>query len=172
MKKYFEKFSEMWKMFNGTKPKISFYPDCNSELYCGKKDENEYISWEPKEKNTITDLSKIEEKYKVKFHKDITEYFNSYWFLEIVGFYKTYYISLIPVIPSEETSDFEFRLQDYYESNGKLDYIPIELESNSFKIIAVENKSGEIFLINQETKNKNYLFPSIKDMINHIDFKK
>lgn len=162
----------MWKIFNGTKPKISFNPDCNSELYCGKMDEDEYISWKPKEKNTITDLSKIEEKYNVKFHKDITEYFNSYWFFEIVGFYETYNISLIPVIPSEETLDFEFRLQDYYESNGNLDYIPIGLELNSFEIIAVENKSGEIFLINQETKNKNYLFSSIKDMINHIDFKK
>ena len=55
MKQYFERFCDMWRDFNGTYPQISYDEDVDSRLYVGTMDEEEYISWKPLEKDTITE---------------------------------------------------------------------------------------------------------------------
>ena len=60
MKQYFERFCDMWRDFNGTYPQISYDEDVDSRLYVGTMDEEEYISWKPLEKDTITEKIKVE----------------------------------------------------------------------------------------------------------------
>lgn len=172
MKKYFDRFFEMWKDFKGTDPQISFDPDCDPRLYCGEMDEDEYVTWRPQDKDIITDLSKIEDIYHIKLHEDIIAYFNSYWFLEMIGFCGTHNISLLPVIPSNKTTEFEVSLKNYYEANGNLDYIPIGFDATTFQIVALENNTGNVFLIDSESNSREFFFASIEELINHIGFKR
>lgn len=158
MKQYFERFCDMWREFNETYPQISYDSDVDSRLYVGTMDEEEYISWKPLEKDTITDLSYLETKYNVKFNKDIVEYFNSYWFFELMGFCGEHNISLLPVIPLKETDEFEMRLRDYYKTLGKMDFVPIGFDATTYNLIVIENESGKVFLHNIETEKNTFFF--------------
>lgn len=172
MRQYFERFFDMWKGFNGTYPQISYDPDIDNRLYIGKMDEEEYISWKPMEKDVPTDLTAMEEKYNVKFNKDIAEYFNTYWFLELMGFCGEHNVSLVPVTPSEETKEFERGIRDYYEAIGSLEFVPVGFDATTYSLVVVENASGKVFFHNTETGENTFFFNSLKEMIGNISFKK
>lgn len=171
MKKYFDKFYKMWEEYNGSLPQISYNEDIDSRLYVGEMDEEEYISWKAREKNITTDLSELEDNFGVKFHKDIINYFNSYWFLELIGFCGEHNISLFPVIPSAETAEFEMGLSDYYDTNGMIDFIPLGFDSSFYKLIVVENETGKVFLMDTESRDRTFFYSTIEEMISNISFK-
>lgn len=54
----------------------------SSEMYIHKK--NDYVYWLPIEKKEIYDFSPIEKEFNIIIHHDIKEYYNSYYFLELL----------------------------------------------------------------------------------------
>lgn len=61
--------------------------DGNLIIYEGEVDEEEYISWKPIEMNVSQDYKRLEDEFEVNLNKSIIDYFNSYWFADLDGFF-------------------------------------------------------------------------------------
>lgn len=171
MKSYFESYLLKWNEWNGTLPQIPFNAESNQCLYVGEKDEEGYIFWKPREKDEYDEFQKIEKEWNVILHSDIREYFNSYWFLEMIGWVGNYNISLFPVTPGIEPHLFTNRVRDYLSLKKREEiYIPIGFESSGM-LILMNNYTGEIFMEDFETEECRYLSTSLKEFISEISFK-
>lgn len=126
-------------------------------IYEGKADEDEYISWKPVEIPFEQDINSFLD---MNLHYTIEDYFNSYWFADLDGFYKNYYIKLQSVLPDEWNSYIQ--LIDSYKNNhgDKLDKVPIGIEGNGL-IVVVDNRSGVVYLEDFERGS----FDSIADSL-------
>ena len=169
---FFDKYLEMWKSFSGSAPRIAFDEEIQPMLYIGDMDENEYICWLPKSKDVVTDFSLIEDDYKIVINQDIKEYFNSYWFLDLKGFYNGANVILEPVIPGKELDNFEQQLQGYYMIYNEISYIPIGFEANDNNLIVVDNTNGKVYFDDLERKEKVYVAGSLKEFISKISFRR
>ncbi len=47
----------------------------------------DWYYWQPIEKQIVTDFSILEGKYKTKIHQDVKDYYNSFWFYGIDGWF-------------------------------------------------------------------------------------
>ncbi|MBN3522642.1 SecY-interacting protein Syd [Paenibacillus apiarius] len=74
--------------------------------YQSELDEDEYVYWEPKVKEKQEDFEAIEADIDLRVHSSIKEYFNSFWFLNLQGFYNSKLISLGPVEPDKDINIF------------------------------------------------------------------
>ncbi|MDM5186242.1 SecY-interacting protein Syd [Bacillus sp. DX4.1] len=170
MQEYFERFVLKWNEFNGTFPQIPINEDLDTLMYIGQKDEEGYISWKPVEKNEYHDFKEFEEKLNVILHPDIKEYFNSFWFLEMIGWIEDYNINLFPVAPGVEPYLFMERVQEYLLKERETIYIPIGFESNGM-LLVINNNTGEIFIEDFETEKLQFLGISLKSLISQLSFR-
>lgn len=172
MKKYFDQLIEVWENFNDSYPKMQWNEEATSTIYDGDIDEEGYVCWKPIEKNIIHDFEDIERELEITLHSSIKDYFNSYWFGELAGFYKSYNIILEPVLPGIEINDFVIQLIGYKESHkGKLDNIPLGIEGVNGFLVVVENETGIVKLEEFETGKYEFLSESIESMVSDIKLK-
>ncbi|PEB47548.1 hypothetical protein CON65_11280 [Bacillus pseudomycoides] len=112
-----------------------------------------------------------EKERNVILHSDIREYFNSYWFLEMIGWIGNYNISLFPVTPGIEPHLFTNCVRDYLSLKKREEiYIPIGFESSGM-LILMNNRTGEIVIEDFETEECRYLSTNLKELISEISFK-
>ncbi|WP_143318548.1 SecY-interacting protein Syd [Clostridium sp. HBUAS56017] len=172
MKKYFDQLIEAWQGFNNSYPKVPWNDAVKPSIYEGEVDQDEYICWKPVEKNAIHDFRDIEQVVGVTFHKSIKDYFNSYWFAELSGFYKSYNIILEPVLPGIELNNFVAQLMGYKEVHeGKLDNIPLGVEGRNSFLVVVDNNTGIVKLEDFETGRYEVISDSIEQLISDIKLK-
>lgn len=173
MKKYFDELISVWEGFNKSLPKIQYNEDAKDIIYVGELDEDDYISWKPVEKKSISDFKEIEETLEIKLRGEIKEYFNSYWFAELAGFYKGFNIILEPVLPGIEINNFVVQLIGYKGAHeGKLDNILIGLEVENNYLVVVDNLNGNIKLEDYESGNYEVIAKSLEDLISNIKLNK
>ncbi|WP_245831723.1 SecY-interacting protein Syd [Oceanobacillus senegalensis] len=110
----------------------------------------------------------MENEFGIKFHNSIVEYFNSYWFAELDGFIKNYYVKLEPVLPDYELNSFSDLLNGYRNNHqNKLNYIPLGMEGNGL-LVVIDNSSGKVYLEDFERKNFEYMIDDIAALINNL----
>lgn len=172
MKKYFDQLIESWQQFNNSYPKVPWNDAVTPIIYEGEVDIEEYICWKPVEKEVIHDFRDIEQVLGVTLHKAIKDYFNSYWFAELAGFYKIYNIILEPVLPGIELNNFVAQLMGYKEVHEeKLDNIPIGVEGKNSFLVVIDNKTGIVKLEDFETGRYEVIADSIEQLISDIKLK-
>lgn len=141
-------------------------------IYDGEGDEDEYISWKPVEITVSQDLTSLENEFDLKLHKTIVEYFTSYWFADLDGFYQEHYITLEPVLPNSEISSFRESLKGYKENHGdSLKNIPIGIEGNGL-LVVIENNSGIIQLEDFERGTLEPVAKNIQELIGNLRLKR
>lgn len=146
--------------------------DGNLIIYEGEVDEEEYISWKPIEMNVSQDYKRLEDEFEVNLNKSIIDYFNSYWFADLDGFFKEHYIKLEPVLPNNEISSFRESLRGYKNNHGgSLVKIPIGIEGNGL-LVVVENDSGVVQLEDFERGTFEYIAENIQDLIRNLRLKR
>ncbi|MEN1988856.1 SecY-interacting protein Syd [Paenibacillus hubeiensis] len=171
MEQYFERFISMWKEFNGTLPRISWFGEDGLRLYVGEKDNEGYIEWLPTMKNDITNFDAVEELFTMKLHEDIKQYYNAYYFFQIAGWVEGYNINLNPVLPKVEPETFVQRFSNYITAHdGRTTYVPIGMESNGL-IVVLDNMSGEVYLEDNEVEKFIPLKCTLEEMIQHLSFR-
>lgn len=147
-------FKEMIKEYAKTKQGLPMRPKRvigNESIYVGECDDEGWCRWKPIEKNEINNFEELEELFQIKFNKDIKEYFNSYWFLELEGKFKKKDITLEVVVPERELEMFQKKLIGYKEAhNNELKYIPIGMEEEHGYLIVMENSTGKIKIENHD----------------------
>ena len=141
-------------------------------IYEGGVDEEEYISWKPIEMTVSQDFKKLENEFGIKLHNSVVDYFNSYWFADLDGFFKDHYIKLEPVLPNAEVSSFRESLKGYKKNHGdRLDNIPIGIEGNGL-LVVIENKSGIVQLEDFERGSFDYIAENIQGLIGNLRLKR
>lgn len=119
--------------------KTTISSDDNLIIYDGEVDEDEYISWKPVEMTVTQDFTSLEDEFDTSFHKSIIDYFNSYCYVDLDGFFKEHYISLESVLPNIEISTFRESLKGYKKNHADtLVKIPIGIEGNGL-LVVIEN---------------------------------
>jgi hypothetical protein len=172
MKNYFEQLINVWKGFNNSLPKVPWNVDAKPLIYEGEIDEDEYICWKPVEKDIVHDLKNIESDVQTTLHESLKKYFNSYWFAELAGFYKSYNIILEPVIPGIELQSFWIQLKGYKEAHGgSLVNIPIGIEGRNSLLIVVDNINGKVKIEDYETGKFEEIADSLENLISDLKMK-
>ncbi|WP_342515297.1 SecY-interacting protein Syd [Sporosarcina sp. FSL K6-1522] len=142
--------------------------DDNLIIYEGEVDEDEYISWKPVEMTVTQDFTRLEDEYDISLHKSIVDYFNSYWFADLDGFFKEHYITLESVLPNTEISTFRESLKGYKKNHGdSLERIPIGIEGNGL-LVVIENNSGIIQLEDFGRGTFEYIAENIQELIGNL----
>lgn len=172
IKKYFDHLENLYQEKNGDLPYIPYDSEIQDTIYVGEPTKESWIRWKAVEKNTENSLAELELQLNIKFHKSITEYFNSYWFAVLSGNIGDDIYELFPVIPGNEIDEFANTLIEYLEycsqENRPFQYIPIGFEVNSSNPILVDNKTGEIFLEDVETQKYIWISKSLADFIEEL----
>jgi len=170
LKGYFERFTDVWQKFNNSYPKVAWDESLKPIMYIGEPDKEQYISWQPIEKNEISDLGEIEHKFGIHIHDSIKQYFNSYWFAELKGYYNSYNIILEPVLPGRELDNVYAQISGYYLNHGDLNNIPIGFEGVNNFYIVIDNNSGQVKLEDYERNEFFLLAESLEELISGIKF--
>ncbi|PGZ95418.1 SecY interacting protein Syd [Bacillus pseudomycoides] len=146
--------------------------EVNLILYEGEIDDEGYILWKPIEKNIIDDFIHLEQEMGVQFHQTVIEYFNSYWFAELNGFYKKYFIELEAVLPNIEFGSFKERLKGYKDNHqDRLNHIPIGIEGNGM-LVVIDNEDGKVKLEDFEFGSFETISESIQELISNLSLKR
>lgn len=166
MQKYFQMREKLILEGLGFLGKTPFNDDVL--IYEGKADEAGYISWQPVEMTETRNFVKLQNEFNIQLHKSIIDYFNSYWFADLDGFYKDYYIVLAPILPSKSICSFRETLKGYKASHADdLAKIPIGIEGNGL-LVVIENDSGIIQLEDVERHTYEYIADNLQALIGSL----
>ncbi|MBD5797504.1 hypothetical protein BHU24_26420 [Bacillus pseudomycoides] len=172
LEQYFHHLLYFWKEKYGTHPKAPWDEEMEPILYLGHPDEEEYVYWKPVEKVRLDDFSEIEKVLDFKIHFSIKEYFNSYWFLNLQGFYGSRFVNLEPVEPGKSLLEFFQVMKQYEENRGRqLRYIQMGFISPEDMAITVDNETGQVFIENFETEENELLSHSLVELISNLKIK-
>lgn len=169
MKKYFDALEALYKKKTGDLPYFPYDPTLPPVIYVGTPTKEEWIRWRAVEKDSVTDLTQLEEQLHIKFHSSIFEYFNSYWFAFLNGTVGKSEYELLPVLPGSEIEEFEamqFEYAQYGTSlNRPMEYIPIGSEVESSNAIVVNNINGKVFVEDIESQRYKLISKSLANFI-------
>lgn len=142
----------------------------HSFIFEGEADKEGYISWMPVEMACAH--NSVEKEIGFPLHPSIIEYFYSYWFVDLDGFFNKHYISLESVLPNAEMCSFREKLEMYRKShNGRLDHIPIGIEGNGL-LVVIDNDSGAVHLEDFEVCSFEVIASSIEELISGFTLEK
>lgn len=169
MKKYFDALETLYKNETGDLPYFPYDVTLLPIIYVGTPTKEEWIRWRAVEKDTVTDLTKLEEQLHVKFHSSIFEYFNSYWFAFLNGMVAESECELLPVLPGREIDEFvvsQFQYLQYCTLlNRPMEYTPIGSEVESSNAIVVNNMNGKVFVEDIEAQTYKQISDSLASFI-------
>lgn len=169
MRKYFEELEDLYKKKTGDLPYFPYDPTLPPTIYVGSPTKEEWIQWRAVEKDTATDLAKIEAQIHVKFHSSIFEYFNNYWFAFLNETVAGLECELLPVLQSREIDEFvtlQFQYSQYCTLlNRPMEYTPIGSEVESGNAIVVKNMDGKVFIEDIEAQTYHLISESLSNFI-------
>ncbi|MGG4489603.1 SecY-interacting protein Syd [Metabacillus idriensis] len=169
LEQYFKELINVWDKKYGTYPKAPWDEEIDTLLYLSHPDDEEYVYWKPIEKSDLDDFTEIEKKLDLTIHPEIKEYFNSYWFLNLQGFYGSRLVNLEPVEPGKHILEFFEALKKFEENNGgELRFIQIGFVSPEDMAITIDNETGKIFIEDFETEENELLANSLTELIGNL----
>lgn len=116
----------------------------SSEMYIHKK--NDYVYWLPIEKKEIYDFSPIEKEFNIIIHHDIKEYYNSYYFLELLTGTEQYGDIYMDIVCEYiRLSELNNNVRSMVKEEG---IEGISMGMSYAGPILVDNKTGKVFLQN------------------------
>ncbi|MFS0858730.1 MULTISPECIES: SecY-interacting protein Syd [Paenibacillus] len=138
-------------------------------MYVGVPDEEESIQWRPRLKTTKEDFTLIERELGMKLHSSIKEYFDSFWFLNLQGFYGPNRITLEEVTPNKDIGAFFINQKNFEVSaQRKFDYILIGYISPDDQGLLLDNRTGGIVREDYETNERLPVSSSLSELIDSL----
>jgi len=169
MRIFFQQFVAQWESIGEGAPKAPWEPDADSFIWVGAPDEDEMVRWLPIEKDAIHDLAEIASDLP-ELHSSIAEYFNSWWFCTLEGYYDGYFLMLDPVIPGIEFDSFLSNTRGYMSAHqGELNYVPIGMENEGLMVV-VDNTDGRVFLEDYEISSFDLLAGSLEELVESLKY--
>ena len=144
LKKYIDAFCKVYEDEWKSLPLLPYDEDEPSNLYVGEIDEEGWIQWQYVPVDRIIDFSGLEKEYNMHFSEELKEYYNSYYFLELSGFWNNRCITLDKI---DSTVDVLEEFRNVLDSNENLFIIGMDSCSCS---VGVKIDSGQVVLYDWE----------------------
>ena len=165
LKTYLDKYFACYKNYRGTYPAVPYDEEEKSSLWYGEPDEEEYIQWMYKEKDKQTDFSDLENEPELALPDAAKEFYNSYYFLQLQGFYHGESVNFDPISDSRDI------LRDLrtciFEINGKK-YLHMGIYSNMDLALCMETDTGAIVQADYDSKNVEKLADSLEEFLDQM----
>ena len=165
LKTYLDKYFECYKNYMGTYPTVPYDEDEKSSLWYGEVDEEDYIQWMYKEKDRQTKFSELEDELDLVLPDAAKEFYNSYYFLQLQGFYNGENVSF------DSISDCRDILQDLrnciFEMKEKK-YLHMGIYSNMDLALCMEIDTGAIVWVDYDCKNVEKIADSLEEFLNKM----
>lgn len=164
LKRYLDDYFNEWITKRGSYPMVSYDEDKISNLYFGELDEDDDIQWKYTLNDKNINFGSLEDEYGIQINHEVKEFYSSYLFLQLEGFYND---ELIWIDPITDHTDIISEIKYCFDVEG--DYnVKIGLLGNSNLPIYVEAQTGKVVVIDRE-KNKQYcLTQSISEFIGQL----
>lgn len=165
LKAYLDKYFESYKNYMGTYPAVPYDEDEKSSLWFGKVDDEEYIQWMYKEKEEQTSFLELEDEFDLILPDAVREFYNSYYFLQLQGFYNGESVML------DNISDDRDILQDLKTCIFKLEekkYLQMGIYSNMDLALCMEIDTGEIVWVDYDCNTTGKIADSLGELLNKM----
>lgn len=163
LKKFIDQYFEVSKeIFGSHLPMLPYNEDEPSSLYVGEMDEEEWIQWQYVPVDRIIDFSGLEEEYAVHIPEELREYYNSYYFLELRGFWDNEEIILDKI---DETTDVLEVFRCVLNDNGNMISIGTR---GSYCSICVKLDSGRVISYDWEFEKESVLADSLSEFFSKL----
>lgn len=144
MAAYFERSAADWKhrfgAFHGRRDPTRGITRCS---WGGRTED--WIQWQPVPKDSDEVLAALEREIGMPLHPSVRELWGSYWFGHIGRTFKNGFAELEGVLPGAEPFGLHDQVLGYRRAHGgKLDKIPIGLESTRDLLLVVDNTTGAV----------------------------
>lgn len=166
---YFSKLKSLYSSTFGTEPTVPYKDTLEKSLLFGTPDEEGEIQWIPKEQVTKYDWSNCEKQLGFMLCKNLKEYFNTYFFLEMSGTFGSCELHFYGIDGSESLE--ETVLRNYYDAQYIFPETELFLIGNAVVndddsyFIYYDNSTGKLFCYESDTKNEILLSYSIDKTI-------
>lgn len=165
LKGYLDRYFESYKNNLGIYPAVPYDEDEESSLWFGEADEEDYIQWMYKERGTQINFSQLEAELNLVLPDAAKEFYNSYYFLELQGFYNGEHIGF------DSVSDNRDVLQDLktciFQMKEKK-YLHMGIYSNMDLALCMEINTGKIVWVDYERNNVEMLADSLGELLNRM----
>lgn len=165
LKKYLDMYFELYKKHMGTYPTVPYDEDEISSLWIGEMDEEEYIQWMYKEKESETDFSTLESELGFLLPDELKEFYNSYYFLQLQGFYNGENVNFDNV---SDCRDIVQDLKGYLSTIEGKKYMYMGIYSSMVLNLCMEIDTGKMVCIDCESENVELLTDSLGELIQNM----
>jgi Syd protein (SUKH-2) len=148
----YEYFKWYDNMLEADLPKTPVIDDSDPLIYVGEV-VNDWVRWRPTEKDEQYDFKDIEGQLNIEIHSSVKEYYNSYWFYQLIVDYENFEINMYPVIPGNYIKAFLSNFSGYINAHpGSTIRIPIGFEMSSTFLVVIENSTGKVQIEDYENE--------------------
>lgn len=162
LKNYIDAFFKVYEEDLKSLPKLPYDEDEPSSLYVGEIDEEGWIEWQYVPVDMILDFSELEEEYAIHLSEELKEYYNSFYFLELCGFWNNKCIMLDKIDAATDVLD-DFRSV----LNEQEDMIEIG-SMDSYASVFVKFVSGRVVLYDWEFEEEAVLADSLSEFFTKL----
>lgn len=163
LKAYLDKYFEMYKKYMGKYPTVPYDEEEESSLWFGEMDEDEYIQWMYKEKDTETNFSELEAELDLEFPDELKEFYNSYYFLQLQGFYNGEHLSF------KDVSDNRNIAEDLYITKVKdKNYLYMGIYSSMDLDMCMEIETGKMVSVDYEADDNEVIVDVLTDSLEEL----
>ena len=167
LKKYIDAYCKVYEDEWKSLPKLPYDEDEPSNLYVGEINEDGWIQWQYVTVDRIIDFSGLEKEYNIHFSEELKEYYNSYYFLDLCGFWNNRCITLDKIDNTIDVlEDFRCELD-----NNRKTMITIGTDSCNC-LIGVKIDSGQVVLCDWENEEEFVLFDSLTEFFSKLKVRK
>lgn len=162
LKKYIDAFFKVYEDDLKSLPKMPYDEENPSNLYVGEMDNDKWIQWKYAPVDRSIDFSGLEEEYAIQISKELKEYYNSFYFLELCGFWDNVCISLNKI---DDTTDVLIKFRNAIKNNR--DMITIGMDGRNC-LICVKINSGCVILDDWECEEESVLADSLSEFFSKL----
>jgi len=169
MTTYFDRLLAHWAHRFGSLPKVPRPENSAHPMFVQPPDAEDWIQWKPVARTSHDELLAVEAELGVSLHPSLQDLWGSYWFGDIGGRFKRWFVELDGVYPEDETYDLRARLVGYRRAHdGRLEKIPIGLESTADLLVVVDNATGHVEIEDYERRTFEPLADSLAQLIDGL----
>lgn len=166
LKKYIDAFFKGYDDDLKSLPVLPYDEDNPSNLYVREMDNDGWIQWQYVPVDRIIDFSEVEEEYSIHISTELKEYYNSFYFLELCGFWDNVLIMLDKIV---YTTDVIKKFRNALNNNRNM--ITIGTDGRNC-LICVKIDSGCVIVDDWECEKEYVLADSLSEFFSKLKPKK
>jgi SecY interacting protein Syd len=166
MKMYFERLLAHWAHRFGSLPKVPRPEESDHPMFVQPPDAEDWIQWRPVPRSSQEEVLELERELGLQFHPTLKDLWGSYWFADVGGRFNDRFVELDGVYPGHGGFGLRETLVGYQRAHqGRLDKIPVGLESRVDLLLVVDNATGSVEIEDYERRTFEPLAGSLAELI-------